>query len=193
MKSSSFLIPAPLLACFYFEEFGDLKLRLSHLYADSGVAGLPKAFGLVFLSNIVIAGLVIVVLGFKVGAARKKYKEKAIKEGEKDAEARFSYPNLYVEGNTPNAKLFNCAQRGHQQAFETFTQFITFSLVSGLCFPVSTAACGVVWCASRFCWASGYSKGDPSQRYEHILSGGIWFALICLLIGSIGTVAKMLM
>lgn len=192
MKVTSLLVPIPLLYCFYAEEYGNLKTRLVHLYVDSGVLGLPKAYGLVFLSNIVIAGLAIVALSFKVSAARKRFKEKALKEGEKDAEARFSYPNLYVEGNTENAKLFNCAQRGHQQAFETYTQFVTFSLVSGLSFPVSTALCGLVWCISRFYWASGYAKGEPAKRYEHMLGAGIWFTLICLLIGATGTVAKML-
>jgi putative hemolysin len=122
MKSSSLLLPIPMLAAFYMEEFGGLRTSLAPLYTDSGFAGMPKAYALVFLLNIIVAGFTIVVLGFKVGAARKKYREKAMKEDEKDAEARFSYPNLYVEGNTENAKMFNCAQRGHQQAFETYTQ-----------------------------------------------------------------------
>ncbi|CAM9673108.1 unnamed protein product, partial [Ectocarpus fasciculatus] len=154
---------------------------------------LPKAYGLVLLANIIIAGLTIVVLSFKVSAARKKYREKAMKDGEKDAEARFSYPNLYVEGNTENAKLFNCAQRGHQQALETYTQFVTFSLVSGISFPVATALCGLVWSVSRYYWASGYAKGDPNKRYEHFLGAGIWFALIGVLLGATGAAVKILL
>jgi hypothetical protein len=63
--------------------------------------------------------------------------------------------------------------------------------VSGIRFPVATALCGLVWAVSRYYWACGYAKGDPAKRYEHMLGGGIWFALICVLLGALGTVYYM--
>ena len=123
-----------------------------------------RVYGAVILVNVVLSGLCITMLGFKVSAARKKYKEKAIKDGEKDAEARFSYPNLYCEGNTANAKFFNCAQRGHQQALETYPQFLAFSYATAMRFPLSAAVLGLLWCYARVQWAAGYAKGDPTGR-----------------------------
>jgi hypothetical protein len=132
---------------------------------------------------------------YTLGAARKKFREKAVKDGDKDAEDRFSYPNLYViplGPNDTNAKLFNCAQRGHQQALETYTQFALFSVMSGLRFPLATAFVGLFWSYARLHWANGYAKGDPSKRYEHWASYGIWISLVVLLLGAIGTSLQLL-
>jgi glutathione S-transferase len=187
---SKLLLFVPFAAVFYLEEAGLIKEKLPQLYGASGIDGLSKTFGLVILVNIILSGLFLVVLGAKVGKARGTYRDKAIKDGEKDAEARYSYPNLYVDGNTKNSKLFNCVQRGHQQALETYTQFITFSIVSGLRFPVATAFTGLMWIFCRAKWAEGYATGEPSRRYDHFLAFGIWVTLIFLLLGAIGTVAK---
>jgi hypothetical protein len=57
-------------------------------------------------------------------AGSEKPKAVRPRAGEKDAEARYSLPNLYVEGGTKWAKAFNCVQRSHQQAFETLPQLL---------------------------------------------------------------------
>lgn len=112
----------------------------------------------------------LLILGFKVGAARNEYKEKALKEdyepanccnlfylfgyGKKQQEekitANFSLPKLYAEGFSVNAKKFNCVQRGHQQAMETYPQFVALSLIAGLQFPVSAALAGLFWNYARY-------------------------------------------
>lgn len=114
----------------------------------------------------------VTTYGFYVGGERSKFIEKAKKDGEKDVEARFSLPNLYVEGNTPNAKAFNCVQRSHQQALETITQMATFTAIAAAVFPVSAAANMGLWWYSRVVWSTSYarSNGDPSKRYEHPLA-----------------------
>ncbi len=188
---SKALLFAPLAAALFFEDKGLFRSQFPVLYeiaAFSSFPGLLKAHGVVLLINFVLSGLVIIKLGVDVGKARKFYRELAIKDGEKDAEARFSYPNLYAEGNSPNAKLFNCVQRGHQQALETYTIFLVLSLISSIRFPIATAFSGFIWIVARNAWAKSYAKGDPNQRYESFFAFGIWLSLISLLIGALGSI-----
>jgi len=110
---------------------GDVLLGLGN---DSKFA-VPKAYGIVTLVNVVISGLIVVSLSFKVGEARKKYD--------------VPLPKMQAEGDSDNARMFNCVQRGHHQALETYPQFLAFSLVGGLRHPFVTAACGVLWGYAR--------------------------------------------
>ena len=148
---------------------------------------LPKAFALVIAVNVAATSIVLILLGMKVSTARRACADKALKDGDKDAEERFSYPKLYAEGFTTHAKVFNCTQRGHQQALETYTQFVALSIVGGLKFPLTTALGGTIWCIARLKWAEGYSSGEPSQRYSNFLSRGIWTSLITVLLTALGT------
>mmetsp|Transcript_15861 Transcript_15861/g.23886 ORF Transcript_15861/g.23886 Transcript_15861/m.23886 type:complete len:200 (-) Transcript_15861:232-831(-) len=148
---------------------------------------LPRAYGCVIIVNVIMSSLLIVSLGFKVGAARKKYAEKALKDGEENAEERYSLPNMYVTGGTENARRFNCIQRGHQQALETYSQFLALSLTAGLRFPLFTSVCGLVWMYARKKWAEGYATGDPASRYSHWAGMFIWHSLICLLCAATGS------
>ena len=61
--------------------------------------------------------------------ARKKCIEQAKAEGDKNAEERFSYPKLYAEGFSESAKLYNCVQRSHQQALESYPQFLGTNVI----------------------------------------------------------------
>ena len=90
------------------------------------------------------------VLGFKVSAARKLIKDKAEKNGDLDAEGRYSYPKMYAEGFSNEAKEFNCVQRSHQQALETYPQYLALSLIGGLRFPISSTVCGILWNLARY-------------------------------------------
>ena len=97
----------------------------------------------------------------------------ALKDGDTDAEARFSYPKMYAEGFSEHATSFNCVQRGHQQALESYPMFLALSLVGGIQYPLTCAAGGALWNYARFKWAEGYATGDPSQRYSHWASKGV--------------------
>lgn len=88
---------------------------------------------------------------------------------------------MYAEGDSEEAKKFNSVQRGHQQALETYTQFIALSMVSGLRFPVLTSAMGALWSVARLKWADSYASGGPEKRYSgHWLGKHVWTPLISL-------------
>mmetsp|Transcript_24208 Transcript_24208/g.24821 ORF Transcript_24208/g.24821 Transcript_24208/m.24821 type:complete len:197 (-) Transcript_24208:96-686(-) len=159
----------------------------SFLFNNSIEIPLKTSYGGVIIVNVVLSGLYLVILGFKVGSARKKYTEKAIKDGEENAEQRYNLPNLYADGNTENARLFNCVQRGHQQALETYPQFLAFSLIGGLRFPIFTTINGLLWIYARAKWAEGYATGNPNNRYSHWASRGIWHSLIFGICAATGT------
>jgi glutathione S-transferase len=150
----------------------------------------PKHYGLVIIVNAVGSGFTLIGLGMKVGKARTQCKEMAIRNGEKDVEYRYSLPNMYVDGNTEAAKKFNCVQRGHQQALETYPQFLCLSVLGGIRFPLFTALTGIIWMYSRVKWAEGYASGDPAVRYSHWASKGIWYALLFGSMASIGTALR---
>lgn len=178
--ASSFILKTifPIGGALYLEN-AFLRKSLSELYESSLVANwLPKAYGAVILSSAVSSTIVLLILGFKVSAARAAAKEKALKDGDVDAEARFSYPKLYAEGFSAEAKKFNCVQRSHQQALETYTQFVALSLIGGIKFPLTATAGALVWCFGRLKWAEGYSTGEATSRYSHWASYGIWFGLL---------------
>lgn len=93
-------------------------------------------------------------------------------------------PKLYAEGFSARAKKFNCVQRGHQQALETYPQFLALSFIGGLRFPLTCAAGGALWCYARLKWSEGYATGNPSDRYSHFLSVGIWVGLLIQLLAA---------
>jgi len=106
-------IPSTLLALggAYFESNLLSSTPLNFLISPSAeLNGMPKAFGL-SLGILSVAGFWVSLYGMKIGGLRKKFKAMAAKNGEKDTEARYSYPNLYVDGQTKPAKAFNCTYR----------------------------------------------------------------------------------
>ena len=125
---------------------------------------LPRAFGLVALVNVVGASFTVVALSFKVGKARKDY--------------GVELPTMYAAGKDAKSVKFNCVQRGHQQALETFPMFLAASLVGGVRYPVSVAAFGLLWMKARFAWAEGYATGDPKNRYANAWGYFIWTGLM---------------
>lgn len=172
-----------------------LRDKFAQIYAASSAfpaLQLPRAYGAVILVNLVFSGLLLVYLGIKVGGARTSFKEKALKDGDKDAEARFSYPKMQAEGFSEHAKLFNCVQRGHQHALETYTQFIILSTVGGFRYPVSTVVAGLLWMFARIKWAEGYKTGEPSKRYQSWVAYGIWSSLILLMAAAVGTAVSVM-
>lgn len=149
------------------------------LNEPSSIAGLPRAFGLLLLI-LNVTCFWVMSYGMGVGSQRKKYMEKARKDGEKDVDQRYALPNLYVDGNTRHARAFNCVQRSHQQILETLPQYFVASLVAGLSFPLFTAITCTIWLVARIVWANGYAKseGDPQKRYSQPIAIFIWFGLM---------------
>jgi|TARA_B110000967_G_scaffold17726_2_gene16707 glutathione S-transferase len=128
----------------------------------SGV--LPKAYGLVIMVNLIVCSFAVIALSFKVGAARETF--------------GMPLPAMYATGKDAKSVKFNCIQRGHQQALETFTMFLCGSLIGGVKYPISVAFFGLVWCKARFSWAEGYATGEPKKRYQSGWGMLIWTTLI---------------
>jgi len=122
----------------------------------------------------------LTIYGFSVGAARTKFMELAKKDGEKDCEARYALPNLYVDGNSKHARAFNCVQRSHQQAFETLPQLLFFTAAAAAAFPLAAAANVGLWLVGRIYWSAGYAQsgGDAAKRYDHPLAFLIFAGLV---------------
>jgi glutathione S-transferase len=74
----------------------------------------------------VLSSFVLAYLGHQVGSARKKFK--------------VDLPSLYADQaaaeKDKDKYLFNCYQRGHQNALETYPSFLTCLLLGGLKHPV---------------------------------------------------------
>ena len=170
-------------------EYYVLPSKISALYESSNLL-VPKGYAAVIGVNVVWTSITLITLGLKVSAARTSIKAKAIKDGDKDAEARYSYPKLYAEGFDEHSKHFNCVQRGHQQALETYTQFVALSLIGGVKFPATVTLAGILWNIARLKWAEGYATGEPSNRYNSWISRGIWSSLLLVLVSSAGTAAQ---
>ena len=115
---------------------------------------LPRLYGLVIVSNLAVSTITMMVLGMRVGKARREFKELAEKEENVDPKI-FELPNLYASGDSELAKGFNCVQRGHQQALETYTSFLGLSLIGGIRHPVITSMAGILWSISRLKWSTG--------------------------------------
>lgn len=144
---------------------------------------IPKMYGALFITNCVLPSWVLVYLGFGiVSPARKKY--------------NVEYPTMYAvsqkEGD--DAYKFNCCQRAHQQALETYPIFLSCSLIGGLKHPILVALSGILWCYSRVMWAHGYATGSPGARYTYSAWGRyIWMALAIPMLCTISTAVSFMM
>merc|ERR1712195_120495 len=127
--------------------------------ADSVQVKLPKLYGAVIVSNLCLSTVTLMLLGSRVGRARKECKELAEKEGEDTKQ--FEYPNMYVSGDSERAMYFNCTQRGHQQALETYASFVGLSLVGGIRHPIITSAARFY---GRSLGSSGLRATTPRSR-----------------------------
>lgn len=125
-------------------------------------------------------GFFALIHGTKVGAARRKYMELAKKDGEKDAEMRYSYPNLYVDGDSKHARAFNAIQRSHQHIFETYPSAIVGGLLAASQFPIAAACSTLLYAVGRITFSLSYANcdGDASKRYDHPLASYQWYGLL---------------
>ena len=114
------------------------------------VLDIPAEFGYVIIGQIG-AFFTLQYLGGKVMAARKKH--------------QVTYPDMY--STDPNKKEFNCIQRGHQNALETYPAFALFNVIGGFRHPVPAAILAVTWSVGRIAFMKGYSTGKPDQRNSY--------------------------
>jgi len=192
MSLLTYSFSAGAVLVFLEEKF--LKKYLSYLYEQSEkLNSIPRGYGLVIAINVVVGGFTIMSLGFRVAKARSVFIEKAKATGDKDAEERFSYPKLYAEGFSEEAKQFNCIQRSHQHALETFPHFMAMSMLGGLRHPILVASSGILMIASRLSFSDGYSTGEPKKRYQAWYSSGIWVSLLIPAVASLSTASALLL
>lgn len=149
------------------------------------LASVPRGFGLVIVV-LSLTYLWLLVTGFATGKARSKYIKLAIKDGEKDVEERFAYPNLYAQGTSKHVRAFNCVQRSHQQVLESFTGYVLTTLFAAIMYPITAAVFASLWWYSRTIWVASYaaSEGNPSQRYDRPFSSFFWDAMLTLFMTS---------
>jgi glutathione S-transferase len=147
------------------------------LYEPSEVMpALPRAFGfLLFLLS--AFGFWMLIFGFQVGQARKKYRALAEKADEKDLD-QYDLPNLYASGSTENAKAFNAVQRAHQHVLESITPLYVMSVLTATVYPLTTSLNVLLWIIGRINWSTKYAEGGASSRYGHFTSYWIWYGLM---------------
>lgn len=125
---------------------------------------IPNEYGCV-LGSVAVNALMTYYLAVKVALARKTYNVK--------------YPSMYAEGDSDDAKTFNCIQRSHQNTLEYLPNVLALQIVLGFFHPLAAAALGFSWACGRIVYAQGYSTGDPSSRSPgSAISGIIYLALI---------------
>lgn len=147
------------------------KILTENVTASNGVV-IPRAYGLVIISNLIGSGFALLMLGGRVGRARK--------------DLDVPLPFLYAESSHKHAVKFNSIQRGHAQALETYPIYLASSLVAGLFYPVFTSTMGILWIVARFAWADGYATGVPEKRYTYSAFGKhVWTPLITLSVVSL--------
>ena len=140
-------------------------------------------------------GFFTLVHGTKVGSARRKYMELAKKDGEANAEERYSYPNLYVDGNTKHARAFNAVQRSHQHILETFPSAILGGCLGATQFPLCAACATLTYAIGRIVFSTSYanSEGDATKRYSSPLAKYQWLGLLGNFILGFAAAVKILM
>lgn len=158
----------------------------------SGPVNLPKLYAGVILS-VVGASFTIAGFAMNVGMSRNKAIEDARKEGDEHAEERYSYPKLYAEGFSETARKFNCMQRTHQHALETFPMLLATAILGGLRFPGTTTFGMIMWIYSRKCWSASYSDKGAEKRYDHWSSRGIWISLLLQVCTATGTAVGLIL
>ncbi|CAM9143789.1 unnamed protein product [Pylaiella littoralis] len=107
--------------------------------------GLPMAVA-------ICSVFVVTWAGFGVGMARKKYGIK--------------YPQMYAEQKDPNAVLFNCYQRAHQNILENYPAFLLLLGLASVHRPTLAAAGGAVRLAGFVAYVIGYRSGNPQKRHK---------------------------
>ena len=166
-----------------------VETKYAPIFVASGVGTSLLANNPTFIVSpmiVSVVGIYALFYGFLVvGRSRGKAIENAKKDGEKDVDERYALPNLYVQGTSKHAKIFNCIQRSHQQIFETYTLMCVCSPLAAITFPLSSAFTTLMYAVGRVALTQAYgqAEGDATKRYSNKLSTYNWigiFATFCL-------------
>ncbi|PBK68833.1 membrane-associated proteins in eicosanoid and glutathione metabolism [Armillaria solidipes] len=115
--------------------------------------------------------------------------------GRRRGAAGVKYPQLYAEKAqeeaSKEAKIFNCAQRAHQNTLENIPIIYTSTLLTAVYYPTVAAAALGTWVLGRILYTRGYVTGDPANRNAKGGFIGI-IAQTVLLCGSVTGVYKMI-
>jgi hypothetical protein len=157
-------------------------LESKYVTANSdGPVGASSYAGLTPLL-LIATGFWITAYGMNVASARKKAIEAAKKDGEQDVELRYGFPNLYAQGTSKHARIFNCVQRSHQHILESFTQVSIAALAGAVYFPICSAVATLLWLIGRVAFSNCYAnkEGDPAKRYSSPFSRLIYYGMMIL-------------
>ncbi|KAJ7507312.1 hypothetical protein B0H11DRAFT_2219130 [Mycena galericulata] len=106
------------------------------------------------------------------------------------------YPRVYAEkaemDANPNAILFNCAQRAHQNTLENLPMLYSMTLITSLKYPILAASALALWSLARVGYTLGYTTGQPHKR-SNALSVLHYPILIILLVSSTYTVSQLIL
>ncbi|KAH6916930.1 hypothetical protein BKA70DRAFT_1250951 [Coprinopsis sp. MPI-PUGE-AT-0042] len=110
----------------------------------------------------------------------------------KRAKAGIEYPQAYAtkeqEENSLDARIFNCAQRAHQNTLEHLPNVFVTTIIAGLSFPKTAAVGALLWTIGRVSYTQGYVTGDPKKRVSKLYSIGSVAMLGNFLLSSYQTV-----
>ncbi|PRW50988.1 membrane-associated s in eicosanoid and glutathione metabolism [Chlorella sorokiniana] len=131
----------------------------------------PDQYGYV-MASVALTTALVQWQAIRVAIARKK--------------VGLSYPKMIAEGDSEEARVFNCTQRSHQNTLEYFTGVVAMQALLGLQYPVVAAAAGTAWTLARVAYTLGYSTGDPSKRGPGAIASGLIHVLLILGTGVTG-------
>ncbi|KAK0220399.1 hypothetical protein IW262DRAFT_1384307 [Armillaria fumosa] len=87
--------------------------------------------------------------------------------GRRRGAAGIKYPQLYAEKAqeeaSKEAKIFNCAQRAHQNTLENIPVMYTSTFLTAVYYPTIAAAALGIWVLGRIFYTRGYITGDPAN------------------------------
>ena len=86
------------------------------------------------------------------------------------------------DGTAESGIAFNSAQRGHQNALETYPGVLALTLVGGLAHPVAAAASLILWTIGADRYSAQYTSGGPEARNKGVLPTLKYVGLLSLLI-----------
>ncbi|KAJ7135481.1 hypothetical protein C8R43DRAFT_1021235 [Mycena crocata] len=100
--------------------------------------------------------------------------------------SRIAYPRVYADkaemDANPNAVVFNCAQRAHQNTLENLPMLYSMTLITALKYPTLAASALGLWSLARVSYTLGYTTGNPKKR-TNVLSA-LHYPILLTLLGS---------
>lgn len=115
------------------------------------------------LAALGVTGGLLQYMAIRVGLARKRY--------------GVPYPKMYADGDSENAKMFNCIQRAHQNTVEGAPAAMLITAALGLIKPLTAASILMVYNVGRIVFFNGYSTGVPSRRAPGALISTLAYAV----------------